>query len=40
MTLISSDAETFTVSKKVADMSNTIRDIVDGKFSHLPLSLA
>ena len=34
---MSSDNETFTVSKKVADMSNTIKDIVDGKRWQSPL---
>lgn len=29
VTLLSSDNETFTVSKKVADMSNTIKDIIE-----------
>ena len=36
--MLSSDSETFTVAKKVADMSNTIKDIVDGDTSVLTYS--
>lgn len=37
VTLMSSDAEVFEVPRKVAEMSNTVKDIVDGTLEALKM---